>query len=184
MKRVGFPLVARADARVLILGSLPGEQSLRQRRYYAHKANRFWWIMGELVGASPDLPYEARLDRLTRHRIALWDVCAAAVRPGSLDASILPLSVEANDFAGFFAAHRSLRLICFNGGQAASLFRAKVAVVLPPSVQTRQLPSTSPAHAAMRPEEKLARWRAALGEFIAGPHASPNYPDRLPEEDP
>jgi TDG/mug DNA glycosylase family protein len=166
MKRVGFPPVARADARVLILGSLPGEESLRQVRYYAHKANRFWWIMGELVGASPDLPYEIRLDRLKASRIALWDVCAAAVRPGSLDASILPPSVAANDFAGFLAAHSSLRLICFNGSQAAALFRAKVPIVLPPSIQTRRLPSTSPAHAAMRPEEKLAHWRAALGEFI------------------
>ena len=163
---MGFPPVSRGDARVLILGSLPGERSLRLGQYYAHRANRFWWIMACLVGAAPELPYPTRLDRLRAHRIALWDVCAAAMRPGSLDANILSPSVEANDFAGFLGHHPEIRLICFNGGAAAGLFRRKVTAALPSGVRTRQLPSTSPAHAALRPEEKLALWRAALGEFV------------------
>ena len=167
MQRVGFPPVAREDARVLILGSLPGEQSLRQGQYYAHKANRFWWILGELIGASSGLPYEKRLERLIAHRIALWDVCGAAIRPGSLDADIQPPSVVANDFAGFLAGHRGVRLICFNGGTAATLFRRYVPVKLVAPIRCEQLPSTSPAHASMRPEQKLAVWRAALGEWIA-----------------
>jgi TDG/mug DNA glycosylase family protein len=161
MKR-GFPPVAREDARLLILGSLPGEESLRQQQYYAHKSNRFWWIMGELIGASAELPYEARLERLKDSRIALWDVCAAAIRPGSLDANILPVSVEANDFPAFLAAHPAVQLICFNGSAAAALFRRKV--TLGRKLPTRQLPSTSPAHASMRPEQKLAVWRAVLEE--------------------
>ena len=167
LQRASFPPVARADAQVLILGSLPGEQSLRQGQYYAHKANRFWWIMGELIGATPDLPYEARLHRLIAHRMALWDVCATAIRPGSLDANIHLPSVEANDFATFLARHRSLQLIGFNGRQAAALFRRRAPIKLPPFLGCEQLPSTSPAHAAMRPEQKLASWRAALGKFIA-----------------
>ncbi len=167
MQRVGFPPVAREDAQVLILGSLPGEESLRLGQYYAHKANRFWWILGELIGASPDLAYDTRLDRLIAHHIALWDVCASAVRPGSLDANIVRPSVVANDFAVFLAAHHALRLICFNGSQAAALFRRQVPIELPPPLRCEQLPSTSPAHATMRPEQKLAIWRATLGEFIA-----------------
>lgn len=153
---------------MLILGSLPGEESLRQGQYYAHRANRFWWIMGELVGAAPDLPYATRLERLIEHRIALWDVCAAAIRPGSLDANIHAPSVEANDFAGFLAAHRALRLICFNGVAAANLFRRLVSVSLPAAIRCERLPSTSPAHAAMRPEQKLAAWRAVLGDAKEG----------------
>jgi double-stranded uracil-DNA glycosylase len=159
-----FPPVARPDAIVLILGSLPGEESLRRQQYYAHKSNRFWWIMGELIGASPGLPYEVRLERLRESRIALWDVCAAAIRPGSLDANILPISVEANDFPAFLDSHSDLQLICFNGSAAAAMFRRKVRVGS--NLRTQQLPSTSPAHAAMPAEQKLAAWRAVLGNFI------------------
>jgi hypoxanthine-DNA glycosylase len=162
LRRVGFPPVARHDARVLILGSLPGEESLRLGQYYAHKSNRFWWIMGELFGAAPALAYDERLRILVRYHIALWDVCAAAIRPGSLDARIHAPSVEANDIPAFLAAHPGVRLICFNGGTAASLFRRLVKA--PAAVRCEVLPSTSPAHAAMRPEQKLARWRDVLAQ--------------------
>jgi TDG/mug DNA glycosylase family protein len=148
-----FPPISQPDARVLILGSLPGEESLRRQQYYAHKFNSFWWIMGELFGATPDLPYEARLQRLKDNRLALWDVCAAAVRPGSLDAKILPVSVEVNDFPTFLAAHPALQLICFNGSAAATLFRRKVRPTV--NLPTQHLPSTSPAHASMLPSRSL-----------------------------
>src|ERR1017187_7782411 len=80
-----FEPVAGADARVLILGSLPGKVSLERGEYYAQPYNAFWRIMGELVGASRDLPYQNRLELLKQHHIALWDVCAAGFRAGSLD---------------------------------------------------------------------------------------------------
>lgn len=162
MRHASFPFVARPDAVVLILGSLPGAESLARGEYYANRANRFWWIMGELVGAYPDLPYAARLERLRDSRIALWDVCASAKRAGSLDANIV--AAELNDFAAFLVDHPQVRLIGFNGAYAAALFHRKVA--LPASIRTERLPSTSAAHAGMRPEAKLARWRAALGEFL------------------
>ena len=162
MRHSSFPFVARRDAVVLILGSLPGAESLARGEYYANRANRFWWIMGELVGAYPDLPYAARLDRLRDSRIALWDVCASAERMGSLDTNIV--APEANDFAAFLEEHPEIRLIGFNGSYAAALFARSVKV--PSFIRTERLPATSPAHAGMRPDAKLARWRAALGEFI------------------
>ncbi len=128
--------------------------------------------MGELAGAFPDLPYAARLDRLRESRIALWDVCASAERAGSLDANIQ--NPEPNDFAGFLSRHPGVRLIGFNGAYAATLFQRSVTI--PASIRTDRLPSTSPAHAGMRPEVKLALWRAALGEFLASTHAGPNAP--------
>lgn len=166
---VAFPPAARTDARSLILGTLPGVESLRLGQYYGHRRNAFWPIMGELAGAGPDLLYEGRLEKLTEAGFALWDVCAAATRPGSLDAHIRDL--VPNDFTRFFLDHRAIALICFNGQTAAKLFERYVAPDLPE--EARQiaritLPSTSPAHAGMRFEQKLALWRGALTPTEAG----------------
>lgn len=157
----GFPPVADKEARVLILGSLPGQMSLRMQQYYAQPRNAFWKIMGRLFGAEPGLPYRERTRRLVAHRVALWDVCAAARRPGSLDASILHSSIVPNDFDTFIASHPHICLICFNGTKAAELYRRGVQPRLPDAfrfIRCEVLPSTSPAHASMTFEEKLARW--------------------------
>ena len=82
---------------MLILGSLPGKVSLERNEYYAQPYNAFWRIMGELVGASPDLLYQNRLECLKHHHIAVWDVCAAGFRAGSLDSAIQLSTVRAND---------------------------------------------------------------------------------------
>ena len=161
MTSSGFDAVAGPDARVLILGSLPGPASLERREYYAQPRNAFWRIMSELVGAEPTLPYPERLQILINARIALWDVCARAARAGGLDAAIQLESVEANDIPGFLGSHRAIRLICFNGAKAAELFRRCVEPEFRPgacAIPRLILPSTSPAHAAMRFEEKLRRW--------------------------
>lgn len=153
--------MADAGARVLVLGSLPGPVSLRERQYYAQSRNAFWRIMGMLFGASPERSYEHRLEILRRHHVALWDVCESAHRPGALDASIRWATVVPNDFAGFFAAHPELRLICFNGRVAAELYRRRVLPALAEDLSRLRyetLPSTSPAHAAMSFEHKLERW--------------------------
>ena len=161
----GFAAVADHEARLLILGTLPGRVSLARREYYAQARNAFWPIMGALVGAAPDLPYPRRLERLVAARIALWDVCAAATRPGSLDSAIDPRSIVANDFHAFFAAHPRIAIVCFNGAAAESLFRRIVRPTLgaqPPRLEMRRLPSTSAAHAALSYERKLAAWTAGL----------------------
>jgi len=160
-----FPPIADAHARLLILGSLPGQVSLQRQQYYAHPHNAFWKIMGRLFGAGPELPYTERAQRLMQNGIALWDVCAAAQRPGSLDAAIVQASVVPNDFAAFIESHPDIALIGFNGGKAADLYRRLVLPDLPATghaIRTATLPSTSPAHAAMTFEDKLARWADVL----------------------
>lgn len=158
-----FPPIAGADARVLILGSLPGQMSLQRQQYYALPRNAFWAIMGQLVGAGPESPYAQRTQTLVERRIALWDVCAVAERAGSLDSAILRASVVPNDFAGFLGRHADIRLICFNGAKAAELYRRLVDPALHAALRdipTRVLPSTSPAHASMSFDDKLTHWRA------------------------
>lgn len=153
-----FPPVADTNANVLILGSMPGKKSLEQNQYYAHPQNDFWKIMGELVGASPQLPYAQRLAALKSSGIALWDVLAACERgESSLDSKIK--EEAANNFAEFFARHPHITKVCFNGSKAEQCFRKFVQgkQVLPP-LTLQRLPSTSPAYAGMRYAEKLKAW--------------------------
>ncbi len=166
---IAFPPIATKDARILILGSLPGEASLRRGEYYGKKENAFWKIMGTLVGASPELPYAERTQRLKEKNIALWDVCARAKRKGSLDSNIEPSSIVANDFRSFFKTHKKIELVCFNGQPAERLFRRYVRPSLSPAVAALPhviLPSTSPAYARMSLQEKLARWREIIAASI------------------
>ena len=157
----GFPPVARADARVLVLGSLPGQKSIAEQQYYAHPQNAFWPIMRELFGIEGD--YASRCEQLTARRIALWDVLASSVRPGSLDADIRLDTAQANDFRRFFEVHTEIQLLAFNGRKAEDMFRRFVAADgFDDSVTRTGLPSTSPAYAAMPFSGKLSAWREAL----------------------
>jgi TDG/mug DNA glycosylase family protein len=168
MRCVSFNAVEQASARVLILGTLPSVKSLAAGEYYAHPRNCFWWIMGQLIGAAPDLPYAERLERLRENGIALWDVCKAAERAGSSDANIATESVEPNDFRSFLTTHPRIKLICFNGQPAEKLFRRKALPLLGGlrAIPHQVLDSTSPACARILREVKLARWRRVLEPLI------------------
>ena len=161
----GFPPVEPARARVLILGTLPSAESIRQGEYYAHPRNAFWPIMGELFGAGRDMPYDQRLRQLAAQGVMLWDVLRAAQRPGSLDAAIHPRRLVPNEIPRLLARHPELETIAFNGGAAEALFRrhaAKACGERLGGVARVRLPSTSPAHAGRTYAQKLAAWRAAL----------------------
>lgn len=156
-----FGPVASADARVLILGSMPGVRSLQQKQYYAHPSNAFWKIMGELLGMGANARYEERLEALKARGIALWDVLGSCEREGSLDSSIRQES--ANDFAAFFAQHPRITQVFFNGAKAEQSFRKFVLGQQQlPLLALHCLPSTSPAHAGMRYADKLQAWRAVM----------------------
>lgn len=157
----GFPPVARVDARILVLGSLPGRRSLKAAEYYAHPRNAFWPIMAELTGASGS--YDERCRTLIERRIALWDVLAEAPRPGSLDADIRTAAAAPNDFHAFFRKHRQIVRVGFNGQTAARLFAKLVPEECRAMIaEYRILPSTSPAYAAMPYAAKLGAWRKVL----------------------
>jgi double-stranded uracil-DNA glycosylase len=158
---VSFPPIVDAGASVLILGSMPGKVSLAARQYYAHPQNSFWRIMRELVDLDPAASYTERLDGLRSAGIALWDVLHSCQRKGSLDSAIR--NAKPNDFAAFFNRHPGIQLVCFNGATAE---RCYLQLVLPtlaePSPRRVLLPSSSPAHASMSFQHKVARWRTAM----------------------
>lgn len=161
-----FSPVARADATVLILGSMPGKVSLQWQQYYAHPQNLFWPMMGELFGAARDLPYEQRLQILQTHGVALWDVLKECYRASALDSDIVEATIVANDFAGFFSRHPGIKRIYFNGTKAEQAFRKYVLPGLAlKNMQMQRLPSTSPANASIPFARKLEDWRQ-IGQSI------------------
>ena len=157
----GLPPIARADARLFLLGSLPGDASLAARRYYAHPTNQFWRLLGMAIGEDlQPLPYEARLERLAARRIGLWDVIASARRPGSLDQAIR--LAEHNRIEHLLRDFPELRAIAFNGATAASVGRRLIGE--PPSgVTLIDLPSSSAANTSAF-TDKLKAW-SRLAQF-------------------
>lgn len=155
----GFPPVFDARAQVLILGSMPGQASLNVREYYAYPQNAFWRIMQALFGIDRHAEFSARYAALRNQHIALWDTVHQCVRPGSLDSRIREDSIVVNDFAGLFAACPAIHHIFFNGAKSEQVFKRYVPAGLTSPMLKTRLPSTSPAHASLRFEQKLAQWQ-------------------------
>lgn len=160
--KVGLPPVARSDARLFVLGSLPGDASLAARRYYAHPTNQFWRLLGQAIGEElQPLGYEARLERLERRRVGLWDVIASASRSGSLDQAIR--SAQHNQIEHLLRDFPDLRAVAFNGSTAAAVGR-KLIGEPPQRLTLLDLPSSSAANT--RPfAEKAGMW-SRLAQFV------------------
>lgn len=164
-RSTGFEPIAAADARLLILGSLPGQRSLELQQYYGQPRNAFWSILAVITGVAADASYEARTAGLIAARIAVWDVIAAARREGSLDSRIERESVRVNDFGSFFARHPLIERVLFNGKTAEALYRRRVLPVLAQrhrAIELLVLPSTSPANAAAPLPARRAAWEWAI----------------------
>lgn len=159
--KASFAPEADPRARVLVLGSLPGEISLRRGQYYANPQNQFWRLMQAVVGVElDDLPYEARLAALKSAHVGLWDVIHSAERRGSLDATIR--AHRPNALTELLAGLPELRAVAFNGGKAFAIGRRTLAGEA--RVELVPLPSSSPAHTAPF-ERKLEQWMA-LRRFL------------------
>lgn len=156
LHKYSFAPLYAPDARLLVLGSLPGEASLAAGLYYAHPQNQFWRLLGPVIDAPlAELNYEARLDTLRGAKVAVWDVIEHAIRLGSLDTAIR--DVAPNALADLIAKLPDLKLIAFNGQRAAALGKRVLGPGL--AVPTLVLPSSSPAY-TLAFEEKKKAWLA------------------------
>ncbi len=157
------PVVGR-DPRVLILGSMPGLVSLKFTQYYGNPRNAFWPIMAELFSIEIDCEYSQRIVQVSELPIVLWDTLKACHREGSLDSSILQHQLEANDIPALLNKHPQICAIAFNGATSERYFKQLVKPNLPvdSAIELMRMPSTSPANARMRFEDKLAHWRQIL----------------------
>lgn len=158
---VGFEPVCRADARVLILGSMPSVQSLEQSFYYAHPRNVFWPMLAEILKEAPPKTVPEKKEMLLRHQIALWDSVHSCEREGSLDSDIR--CAQPNDFESLYRRCPQIRSVLFNGAAAQKLYPRPAGEDA--QIIFYRLPSTSPAY-TLKYELKLAAWRQAIKEAL------------------
>ena len=159
--KFGLPPIARSDARLFILGSLPGDASLAAQRYYAHPTNQFWRLLGLAIGEDLQvLAYQDRLERLADRRIGLWDVIASATRRGSLDQAIR--EAEHNRIEHLLHDFPDLAAIAFNGSTAAAAGRMLIGRAAE-QLHLIDLPSSSAANTTPF-DTKASRW-STLGQF-------------------
>lgn len=158
-----FQPIAGNHAKILILGSMPGEASLAANQYYAHRRNAFWPIIAQLLQIHSDAPYAERITALQSSPIALWDVLKSCKRSGSLDSSIEADTQISNDFQSFFAVHTKITHVFFNGGKAEACFKRYVLAENDLCrMKLSRLPSTSPANARLSFDDKCKIWHEMI----------------------
>lgn len=159
-----FPPLLGVNPAILILGSMPGQQSLAAVQYYAHPRNAFWPIMQHVFGVDSDANYQQRAQQLVKQGVCVWDVLHDCERPGSLDSNIIKTSEQPNDFEGFLNRHPSIILVAFNGQAAGKIFHRHHKGLYDqfPAIRWVNLPSSSPAYAAVSPQKKAELWAQKL----------------------
>jgi len=156
-----MPVVSK-NTGVLILGSMPSETSLLRQQYYGHPRNAFWSIMSDLFNLDPGLCYQRRKEMLLENGIAVWDVLQSCKRFGSLDSNIQLATIRINDFTDFFSKYKSIKQVFFNGRMAEKLYQKQVLPTFGHCfcyLEYQCLPSTSPAYASLKLEQKIEAWK-------------------------
>lgn len=167
---VSFPPEVSEATRVMVLGSMPGRRSLELGQYYAHPRNRLWPLLTDLLGLGENLDYERRMRCALEAGLGFWDVLKHCERPGSLDASIRRTSEVANEFGGLLRQYPRIRALAFNGRKARLAFRSHVERQLSSGsangIELLELPSTSPANAAVSYEQLRESWSVVRDRLV------------------
>ena len=151
-----FPPLIDKRSQILILGSMPGVESIQRQQYYAHSRNQFWKIIYAIFSVELEEGYERKLEFLKKKRIALWDVIASCTREGSLDTNIK--DETANDFSNLFQEYTRLKGVFFNGAKAYETYKKLVGMRSESKIDFVKLSSTSPAN-TKKFAEKFEDWK-------------------------
>ena len=160
MKKKGLAPIIDKSTRILILGSLPSDESIRKQQYYGNPSNDFWRLISEVIGEDiTALDYSARIGKLQKHGIGLWDVLSASERNGSMDSNIK--NEEINDFSILKNVAPNLQLVCFNGKKAGK-FEGRIREH---GIETKILLSSSGANRRYL-EKRIVEWKS-IADSIA-----------------
>lgn len=157
MRKIAFAPIVDSNSRVLLLGTMPSEESLRKQQYYGHKSNQFWKILFTLFNKAFSEDYNQRVQLLVENRIALWDVLSSCKGAGSADSDIK--DENPNDFRLFFEQHPQIKYIIFTSKKAEEFYKKHVGF---DNHNYLTLPSPSPANARMPLSEKIEKWSILL----------------------
>ncbi len=160
MRKKSFLPLVNSTTEILILGSLPGDKSLAENEYYAHPQNRFWKVITNLFNAPEQTNYTEKIDLLLKNNIGLWDVCAEASRPGSMDLAIQ--NEVPNPIDELLQTFPTITQIIFNGQKAYSLYLKHFNKR--EDIMYRCLPSTRPANAKSNLENLIQHWRIIISD--------------------
>lgn len=151
--------VVDIHTRVLVVGSMPGVQSLEKQQYYGNARNHFWPIIGEVFAEVVPTDYEERIALLRKYGVGLWDTIQSCERKGSLDATIR--NEVPNDFASLFTEYPQIELVLFNGGKAFDVFKKRIGLEILAGRSYEKMPSTSPIPGKNIKsfEEKVKAWQ-------------------------
>lgn len=144
---------------ILILGSMPGAESLRLQQYYANPRNQFWRLLYELFDTQSSQNYEEKISFVKSKNIAVWDVIEYCQREGSLDSNIRDEKV--NDFSALFKAYPNITTVMFNGSKAYETYKKWIGFDESSKLLFHRLTSSSPAN-TKKYEEKLREWSVIL----------------------
>lgn len=158
MRKIAFPPLADNNSKILLLGTMPGEESLRRQQYYGNKNNHFWRLIFALFNEPFSEDYEYKKSLLLKSRIALWDVIQSCEGEGSLDSNIQ--NEQVNDFSCFYRKYPSITHVVFTSKKAEAFYKKYVGFENYKSYIT--LPSPSPANARMTFDDKLTAWNILL----------------------
>lgn len=153
---IGFEPITHGKDTILIVGSMPSIESLKQGIYYANRTNRFWKILGHIFHSEFETKAQ-KLALLEKGNIALWDICHTCIRKGSMDADIK--EVEPNDIRGLLDKNPSIQKIICNGKTSLKYMKRFF-----PELDVISMPSTSAANAAWSLERLMEEYKTVLEE--------------------
>jgi len=155
-----FPPILDEHTRVLFLGSFPSIASFEQAFYYAHPRNAFWPILEAIFDVRLETN-EAKKVFCLEKGIGLWDVISSCERSNSSDTNLK--NCIPNDFEKLLHEYPNIQVLAFTGKKSHDLFMKFFKDL---EIEKVLLPSTSPAHAAMKFEEKKAIYKTFLDSFL------------------
>jgi len=155
-----FSPILDHNTSILFLGSFPSIASFEQAFYYAHPRNAFWPILEEIFDVHLE-SNEVKKAFCLEKGIGLWDVIGSCERSNSSDTNLK--NCVPNDFEKLLCDYPNIHVLAFTGKKSYDLFMKYYKDL---KIEKVLLPSTSPAHAAMKREEKKAIYESILKSWI------------------